>query len=89
MTDNTEKTTPADVNTAVPNGIAAEAKTLFTQAQDAIEDAVDATVEAVKEHPIAAAAIAAGATAAVAGAAYGLSQLLGGEHETPAKKARD
>lgn len=63
MTD--ETSTPA----------ASEEKSFFGRAQDAIESAVGSTVEAVKEHPAAAAAIAAGATAAVAGAAYGISKL--------------
>ena len=36
-----------------------------------------ATVDAAKEHPVAAAAIAAGAAAAVAGAAFGVSKLRG------------
>ena len=53
-----------------------EEKSFFERAQDAIGSAVESTVEAVKEHPAAAAAIAAGATAAVAGAAYGISKLL-------------
>ena len=44
-------------------------------AQGAIGDAVDATVNAVKEHPVAAAAIAAGAAAAVGGAAYAATKL--------------
>ncbi|MBB5708938.1 hypothetical protein [Sphingomonas xinjiangensis] len=50
-------------------------------AQDAIGDAVDATVNAVKEHPVAAAAIAAGAAAAVGGAAYAVTQLRGDNDE--------
>jgi carbonic anhydrase len=54
----------------------AEEKNFFERAQEAIGAAVESTVEAVKEHPAAAAAIAAGATAAVAGAAYGISKLL-------------
>lgn len=47
-------------------------------AQGAIGGAVGATVSAVKEHPVAAAAIAAGAAAAVGGAAYAATKL-GGE----------
>lgn len=58
--------------------------TFLEQAQEAISDAIEATVDAAKEHPVAAAAIAAGAAAAVAGAAYGISQLLGDDE--PAKK---
>jgi len=41
-------------------------------------------VQAVKDHPVAAAAVAAGAAAAVGGAVYAATQL-GGEKE-PAKK---
>ena len=59
-------------------------KSFLERAQDAIEDAVETTVGAVKEHPLAAAAIAAGAAAAVAGAAYGASKLLGNDEETDA-----
>ncbi|MEO7691117.1 MAG: hypothetical protein ABIS51_17680 [Sphingomonas sp.] len=55
----------------------AEEKSFFERAQEAIGSAVESTVEAVKEHPATAAAIAAGATAAVAGAAFGISKLLG------------
>ena len=54
----------------------ADEKGFLERAQEAIGAAVESTVEAVKEHPAAAAAIAAGATAAVAGAAYGISKLL-------------
>lgn len=54
-----------------------DAKSFIAQAQEKISGAVDATVEAVKEHPVAAAAIAAGAAAAVGGAAYAATQYLG------------
>ncbi|MEI9927116.1 MAG: hypothetical protein WDN44_04560 [Sphingomonas sp.] len=54
-----------------------ENKSFLEQAQDAIGDALESTVEAVKEHPIAAAAIGAAAAAAVGGAAYAASHLLG------------
>lgn len=54
-------------------------QTLLAQAQEAVTDAFDATVSAVKEHPIAAVAIATGAAAAVAGAVLGAGKLLGGE----------
>jgi len=63
-----------------------QAKSFLAQAQEAIGDAVDATVEAIKEHPIAAAGIAAGVAAAVGGAAYAATQL-GGEKE-PAPKSK-
>ena len=56
-------------------------KSFLERAQEALEAAVESTVEAVKEHPIAAGAIAAGAAAAVAGAAYGASKLLGADDE--------
>ena len=57
----------------------AESKSFLNRAQDALTEAVDSAVGAVKEHPITAAGIAAGAAAAVAGAAYGASKLMGGE----------
>lgn len=60
----------------------AESKSLFNRAQEALTDAVDTAVGAVKDHPIAAAGIAAGAAAAVAGAAYGASKLMNGEPDT-------
>lgn len=53
-------------------------KSFLETAQEAIGDAVDATVQAVKDNPVAAAAIAAGAAAAVGGAVYAATQL-GGE----------
>lgn len=81
----TEKTTPADTTASVPEA-APHHKSFLEQAQDALEDAVESTVEAVKEHPIAAAAIAAGAAAAVGGAAYAASKLLHGEDEAEAAK---
>ncbi|RYE77250.1 MAG: hypothetical protein EOP19_23200, partial [Hyphomicrobiales bacterium] len=61
------------------------AKSLLETAQSAISDAVDATVGAVKEHPVAAAAIAAGAAAAVGGAVYAATQL-GGDKDSGTKK---
>ncbi|WP_137863279.1 MULTISPECIES: hypothetical protein [unclassified Sphingomonas] len=59
------------------------AKSFLAQAQEAIGDAVDATVAAVKEHPIAAAGIAAGVAAAVGGAAYAATQLGGDKEPAP------
>jgi hypothetical protein len=56
-------------------------KSFLETAQEAISDAYEATVEAVKEHPVAAAAIAAGAAAAVGGAAYAATQLLGDKED--------
>ncbi len=52
---------------------------ILTQAQEKVTDAFNATVEAVKEHPVAAAAIATGAAAAVAGTVYGVKKLREGE----------
>jgi hypothetical protein len=53
----------------------AEEKSFVERAQEAIGSAVETTVEAVKEHPVAAAAIAGGVAAAAAGAAFGVSKL--------------
>jgi len=55
---------------------------LLTQAKDAIGQAVESTIEAVKERPLAAAAIGAGVAATVAGAAFGVSKLLEDQDET-------
>lgn len=82
----------ADTETAhaLPETVAEardEAKSFLAQAQETIGDAFDATVNAVKEHPIAAAGIAAGVAAAVGGAAYAATQL-GGEKEPAAKPAK-
>jgi carbonic anhydrase len=60
-------------------------KSFIETAQEAIGDAVDATVQAVKEHPVAAAAVAAGAAAAVGGAVYAATQL-GGEKGSESAK---
>lgn len=62
-------------------------QTLLAQAQDAVTEAITATVDAVKANPLAAAGIAAGAAAAVAGAAYGASKLLA-KDEAPAKNGK-
>jgi ElaB/YqjD/DUF883 family membrane-anchored ribosome-binding protein len=64
--------------------VAETSSSLFTQAKDAIGQAVETTIEAVKEHPVAAAAIGAGVAATVAGAAIGVSKLLSDEEETTA-----
>jgi hypothetical protein len=61
---------------AAAETISTKTGSLFEQARQAIEDAVETTVGAVKEHPIAAAGIAVGAAAAAAGAAFGVSKLL-------------
>ncbi|MDF7776534.1 hypothetical protein P1X14_14860 [Sphingomonas sp. AOB5] len=81
-------TTETTANETPVAPAAEEPKSFFEQAQDALEaaqekisDAIESTVEAAKENPVAAAAIAAGAVAAVGAAAYGISQLVGGEDE--------
>ncbi len=60
-------------------------KSFLASAQETVAGAVDATVQAVKDHPVAAAAVAAGAAAAVGGAVYAATQL-GGEKEPTSKK---
>ncbi|WP_374145624.1 hypothetical protein [Sphingomonas sp. 28-63-12] len=72
------KTAGDDLAAALPSiaDAKAEAKSFLERAQEAIEDAVESTVEAVKENPLAAAAIAGGVVVAAAGAAYGVSKLL-------------
>ncbi|TGX52459.1 hypothetical protein E5A73_16870 [Sphingomonas gei] len=62
-------------------------KSFIATAQEVLGDAVDATVQAVKEHPVAAAAVAAGAAAAVGGAVYAATQLGGAEKASPAAKS--
>ena len=65
----------AGIDEKTIDGAVANAKSLLDRAQAAIGDAVDTVIGAVKEHPVAAAGIAAGATAAVAGVAYGAGKL--------------
>lgn len=85
MADTTNDAKPeAEATTA--ETIIDQAEGLLGQAKDAITDAFEATIGAVKEHPVAAAAIAGGAAAAVAGAVFGASKLIGGEDEPPVKK---
>lgn len=55
---------------------------LFNNAKEAVTDAVQTAVDAVKANPKTAAAIAAGATAAVAGAAYGATKLAQSKDST-------
>ncbi len=69
-------------------GETADSKSFIAQAQEAIGDALDATVTAVKEHPVAAAGIAAGVAAAVGGAAYAATQLGGEKSGGPAKSKK-
>ena len=93
MTDETTKLETAVTDAAEQAGfeqstidkVVAESKSFLGKAQEAVTDAVGTVVEAVKEHPITAAGIAAGATAAVAGAAYGVSKLTGSDDNGPAK----
>ncbi|MEN3749694.1 hypothetical protein TPR58_21150 [Sphingomonas sp. HF-S3] len=59
-----------------------QAQTVLGTAQEKIGEAFESTVGAVKEHPVAAAAIAAGAVAAVGAAAYGITQLGGAEEDS-------
>jgi len=80
MTDTDTKSTQTPETVTIIE----QAEGLFEQAKDAVTDAFTATVEAVKEHPLAAVGIAAGAAAAVAGAAFGASKLLA-KDETPTK----
>lgn len=91
MTD----TTTDSIKTPANDTIIEQAEGLFEQAKGALSDAFEATVDAVKEHPLAAVGIAAGAAAAVAGAAFGASKLLAKDDEPagsskptgPSKKA--
>ncbi len=91
MSDETIKdaitTTGQDLVAALPktDDLMADAKSFLERAQAAIEDAVETTVEAVKENPLTAAAIAAGVVVAAAGTAYGISTLLDGEKGTDAE----
>lgn len=55
---------------------------LIDRARAAIEDAVDLTVTAIRENPVAAAAIVGGVAATVAGAAFGVSKLREGNATT-------
>lgn len=99
MTDTTNTDASANTDTPTTDSIIDQASataqeaaktvadtsaSLLGQAKDAIGQAVETTIGAVKEHPVAAAAIGAGVAATVAGAAYGVSKLLE-EDEAPAK----
>lgn len=83
--DNSSSTSSSTGETAgaVPGG----EKSFLASAQETVAGAVDATVQAVKDHPVAAAAVAAGAAAAVGGAVYAATQLGGSDTKaTPSKK---
>lgn len=84
-TDKTTSTPPATGGAKPKATEAPEAKSFLERAQEAISDAVESTVDAVKENPLTAAAIAGGVVAAAAGAAYGVSKLIEGE-DAPEKK---
>lgn len=77
----------ADANQSAVDGALDTAKTLVASAQETVTGAAGSVVDKVKENPKAAAAIAAGAVAAVAGAVYGVTKLREGEtvaRKTPA-----
>lgn len=78
MTD----TTTDSIKTPANDTIIEQAEGLFEQAKEKLTEALDATVDAVKEHPLAAVGIAAGAAAAVAGAAFGASKLRSKDDES-------
>ncbi len=59
---------------------AEDRKALFSDAQEKIGGVLSSAIDAVKNNPKTAAAIAAGATAAVAGAAYGATTLAKGSN---------
>jgi hypothetical protein len=66
----------AENNENTPESMSAEeAKTFFAQAQAKVTEAVSAAIDAAKENPKTAAAIATGAAAAVGAAAYGVTKL--------------
>ncbi|WP_025560114.1 hypothetical protein [Sphingomonas sp. UNC305MFCol5.2] len=81
---NSNSTSGSAGESASQNQSQGSEKSFLASAQETVAGAVDATVQAVKDHPVAAAAVAAGAAAAVGGAVYAATQL-GGEKE-PAKK---
>lgn len=87
MADTTETAGNTAAEPTTIDTIVEQAEGLLGQAREALTDAFEATVDAVKEHPVAAAAIAGGAAAAVAGAVFGVGKLLEPEQpKAPAKK---
>ncbi|HWK34660.1 hypothetical protein [Sphingomonas sp.] len=80
MTDQFTATVPEPLTTS-------ERKTFLAQAQETASQAFNTTVDAVREHPVTAAAAVAGAAAAVAGAAYGASKLKAND-SAPKTKAK-
>jgi hypothetical protein len=85
MPNSTSNSTSGSGNDNASEASASE-KSFIASAQEAIGDAAAATVQAVKDHPVAAAAVAAGAAAAVGGAVYAATQLGGTEKTPPSKK---
>lgn len=81
-----DKTNSPAGDTSTLDAALESGKTLLGKAQEALSEAFDSTVEAVKENPLTAVGIAAGAAAAVAGAAFGVSKLL--EDDAPAPKPK-
>ncbi len=79
LIDGAKETASSALDTAID-----ETKSFFSKAQETLTQAAETAVNAVKEHPIAAAGIAAGAAAAVAGAAYGASKLLSDDDQATA-----
>lgn len=77
----------ANQNQSTPEEMSAdEAKTFFAQAQERVTEAVGAAIDAVRENPRTAAAIATGAAAAVGAAAYGVTKLREGGASGDSKK---
>lgn len=70
--------TPADGKSDTDKSLADKAKDAAGVAQEKVVAAANATVGAAKDHPYAAAGIAAGVAAAVAGGAYAASKLREG-----------
>jgi len=83
---NSAETPTLDTETSTLDSALEAGKSFLGKAQEAVSDAFDSTVAAVKENPLTAVGIAAGAAAAVAGAAFGVSKLF--EDDTPAPKAK-
>lgn len=84
-TDKTTSTLPSTGDAKPKATETPEAKSFLERAQEAIADAIESTVDAVKENPLTAAAIAGGVVAAAAGAVYGVSKLVEVE-DAPEKK---
>lgn len=84
-TEKTVKARAAKAGTAVKkaaNDAATKSRAAASKAAKRIDEATETTVDSAKRHPVAAAAIAVGTAAAVAGAAFGVSKLV--EKKKPA-----